>query len=85
MRLPAGTQSGSSTTHVETVYYLHAEVNVYYPAPGGGSYCNYAVCEHRHPDTREGVEQMEECAARLQRIIDSGRLPKWATLTHPVV
>lgn len=27
---------------------------------------------------------MEACAASLQRIINSGRLPKWATLTYPV-
>ena len=84
--LPAGTTSGSygtrPTPETRTVY--HGSAPVYYPAPGGGSFCNTATCTHDHPDTTEGYAAAEECSARLARIIESGRLPKWATLAMPI-
>lgn len=85
MRLPAGTTSGRGLeVEYEKVFVLHATVNVYHPAPDGASYTNTATCTHRHPDTEKGRADTEGCAASLRRIIDSGRLPKWATLTYPL-
>lgn len=82
--LPAGTTSGRTNVETETVYVFHACAPVYYPAPGGGTYCNHATCTHNHQDTLAGHEAAEECAARLARIIESGRLPSWATLSNPL-
>jgi hypothetical protein len=84
MRLPQNASSGRTTVEYEKRYVLHAEAPVYYPAPDGATYTNSATCKHDHPDTDKGREATEECAARLARIIGSGRLPDWATLTYPL-
>lgn len=84
MRLPENTTTGFTKVEAEKRYVHHASAPVYYPAPGGGVYCNAAVCTHDHPDTNEGYTAAEECAERLARIIAQGRLPKWATLVSPL-
>lgn len=84
MKLPTNTTSGMTNVEVEKVFYLHGSAPVYYPAPGGGTYCNSARCTHRHPDTREGSEAARQCSDKLARIISSGRLPAWAELTAPI-
>ena len=84
MRLPENTTSGQTRVEYVPVLVLHATAPVYHPAPEGGSYCNTATCTHDHPDTPTGRRVAEECAARLARIIESGRLPEWATLAYPV-
>lgn len=82
--LPTGTSSGRTTVEEEKVFFLHGSAPVYYPAPGGGTYCNSATCTHRHPDTLAGRHDAEACGARLARIIETGRLPRWATLSNPI-
>lgn len=85
MKLPRTVMaSGYHQTQWERRYVLHAEVPFYIPAPGGGQFCNTAVCTHDHPDTEEGVVITRECAARLARIINSGRLPDWAKAVNPL-
>ena len=84
MRLPENTTSGSTRVVTETVFVYHGSAPVYYPAPGGATYCNTATCTHKHPDTTEGARAAEACSDRLARIIESGRLPDWATLSNPL-
>jgi hypothetical protein len=84
MNLPTGTSSGRTNVEYEKVYVLHATAPVYYPAPNGATYCNTATCTHKHSDTDAGRIATEECAARLARIIATGRLPLWATLSNPI-
>jgi len=80
MRLPSGTTSGRIDPQTEMVPVFHGGAPVYYPAPGGGSYCNFATCTHDH----KTPGQAEECSERLARIIFTGRLPQWATLSNPI-
>lgn len=62
------------------ITYYHAEVGVYTPAPGGGSYCYTARCTHNHTGA-DVTEQLDLCRSKLARIIDrEHRVPKWATL-----
>lgn len=82
--LPTGTTSGRTSVEEEKVFFLHGSAPVYYPAPGGATFCNNATCTHRHPDTNAGRDDAEQCGARLARIIASGRLPRWATLSNPI-
>lgn len=84
MQLPANTTSGRNQTQYEKIFVLHGSAPVYYPAPGGGTYCNHATCTHNHPDSEAGRNAARECGERLARIIESGRLPKWATLSNPI-
>lgn len=70
----------SARFETETRYVYHASAGVYYPAPDGATYTNSATCTHDHLDWRDA----EDCAQRLVRIINSGRVPKWATLTYPI-
>lgn len=78
--LPAGTTSGTTRVESEVVYIYHGTAPVYYPAPGGGTYCNTATCVHDH----ETPAPAEACSETLARVIASGRLPKWATLSNPI-
>ena len=70
--------AGSPYYTASTVTYLHATAKRYSPCPTGGSYGEYFQCTHNHPDTREGVAAVNECAQRLVRILATGRVPAWA-------
>jgi acid phosphatase class B len=70
--------AGSPHYLTSTITYVHATAKRYHPAPEGGSYEEYFVCTHNHPDTREGVAAVRECGQRLVRILRTGRVPAWA-------
>ncbi|HEY5989235.1 MAG TPA: hypothetical protein VIV12_23075 [Streptosporangiaceae bacterium] len=70
--------AGAPHYATSTVTYLHATAKRWHPAPEGGLYEEYFQCTHNHPDTREGVKAVKDCAQRLVRILRIGRVPSWA-------
>lgn len=62
------------------VRYYRATVDVYLPGPEGSSYCHTATCTHNHGG-KDVIDELDDCRARLARIIQSGRVPSWAKLS----
>lgn len=58
--------------HVRT--YFHAEATVATQIGDGYERMSYIECTHHHT----AMDDADTCATRLERILATGRMPKWA-------